>query len=179
MFQAFSLRFFSIDSYHALKISLNHRDQTEVSSLNDFSKNLYTFTYFRHHTAIYSFSNWFICFDFGYFFYNKDFFAFCKIFSTSHIARGITKLIVWTTPSLEERLDLNWDYVINMKCKQSNDVSTQAQKYLPVFKKTTDNSEPVTHESYIKLISWVAVYTWYEKTVYLCHYLMDSCHKIW
>ena len=49
--------FFPINSYHALKISLNHRDQTEVSSLKDFSKNSYTFTYFRHHTAIYSFTN--------------------------------------------------------------------------------------------------------------------------
>ena len=49
--------FFSIDLYHALKISLNHRDQIEVSSLKDFSKNSYTFTYFCHHTAIYSFSN--------------------------------------------------------------------------------------------------------------------------
>ena len=27
-----------------------------------------------------------------------------------------------------------------------------------VFKKTTANSERVTHESYIKLISWVALY---------------------
>ena len=93
--------FFSIDSYHTLTISLNHRDQTEVSSLKDFSKNSYTFTYFCHHTAIYSFSNWFICFDFGYFFYNKDIFAFCKVFSTSHIARRIIKLIAWTTSFLE------------------------------------------------------------------------------
>ena len=30
--------FFSIDSYHALKLSLNHRDQTEVSSLKNFLK---------------------------------------------------------------------------------------------------------------------------------------------
>ena len=51
-----------------------------------------------------------------------------------------------------------WDNVINMKCKQSKDVSTLAQKYSPVFKKTTVNSERVTHKSYIKLISWVAVY---------------------
>ena len=47
--------------------------------------------------------------------------------------------------------------MINMKSKQSNDVSTLAQKYQPVFKKTAANSERVTHESYIKLISWVAV----------------------
>ena len=33
-----------------------------------------------------------------------------------------------------------------------------AQKYSPVFKKTAVNSERVTHESYIKLISWVALY---------------------
>ena len=51
---------FSIDSYHALNISSNHCDQTKVSSLKDFSKNPYTFTYFCHQTAIYSFSNWFI-----------------------------------------------------------------------------------------------------------------------
>ena len=49
--------FFLIDSYRALKVSLYHRDQTEVSSLKDFSKNPYTFTYFCQHTAIYSFSN--------------------------------------------------------------------------------------------------------------------------
>ena len=45
-----------------------------------------------------------------------------------------------------------------MKCKQCNDVSTLAEKYSSVFKKTAVNSERVTHESYIKLISWVAVY---------------------
>ena len=38
-------------------------------------------------------------------FYNKDFFAFCKVFSTSHIARGIIKLTAWTTSFLDERLD--------------------------------------------------------------------------
>ena len=104
--------FFSIDSYHALKTSLNHRDQTEVSSLKDFSKNPYTFTYFCHHTAIYSFSNWFICFDFGYFIYSKDFFAFCKGFSTFHIDRGIIKLIAWTSSFLEERLDFEITWFI-------------------------------------------------------------------
>ena len=93
---------FSLDSYHAFKISLNHRDQTEVSSLKDFSKNPYTFC---HHTAIHSFSNLFIYFDFGYFFYSKDFFAFCKVFFKFHVARGIIKLIAWTTSFLEERLD--------------------------------------------------------------------------
>ena len=36
--------FFSTDSYHALKVSLYHREKTEVSSLKDFSKNPYTFT---------------------------------------------------------------------------------------------------------------------------------------
>ena len=51
-----------------------------------------------------------------------------------------------------------WDHVINMKCKQSNDVFTLAQKNSPVFNKTTVNSERVTHESYIKLIPWVALY---------------------
>ena len=104
--------FFSIDSYHALKISLNHRDQTEVSFLKDFSKNPYNLTYFCHHIAIYSFSNWFTCFDFGYFFYNKDFFAFYKVFSTSHIARVIITLIAWTTFFLEERLDFEITWLI-------------------------------------------------------------------
>ena len=139
--------FFSIGLYHALKIGLNHRDQTEVSSLKDFSKNPYTFNYFCHHITIYSFSNWFICFNFGYFFYNKEFFAFCKVFSTSHIAGEIIKLIAWTTSS--GVTPGFWDHVINTKCKQSNDVSTLAQKYSPVFKKTTVNWERVKHESYI------------------------------
>ena len=88
------------------------------------------FQKFLHHTAIYSFSNWFVCFDFRYFFYNKDFFAFCKVFSTSHIAQGIIKLIAWTTSS--GGTPGFWDHVINMKCKQSNDVSTLVQKYSPV-----------------------------------------------
>ena len=88
--------FFPINLYHALKIRLNHRNQTDVSSLKDFSKNPYTFTYFCHHTVIYSFRNCFICFDFGHFFYNKEFFAFYKVFSTSCIAWRIIKLIAWT-----------------------------------------------------------------------------------
>ena len=71
--------FYFIDSNHALKISFNHCNQTDVSSLKDFSKKTYTFTYFCHHTKIYSFSNWFICFDFGYFFYKNKFFAFLKV----------------------------------------------------------------------------------------------------
>ena len=97
--------FFSIDSYNPLTISLNHRHQTEVCSLKDFSKNPYTFAYFYHHTAIYCFSNRFICFDFSHFFYNKDFFAYCKIFSISHLDRGIIKLIAWATSFVEKRLD--------------------------------------------------------------------------
>ena len=65
-----------------------------------------------------------------------------------------------------------WNHVINMKCKQSNDVSILAQKYSPVFKKTAVNSERVTQESYIKLISWVALYsntvsTKYQNCVYI------------
>ena len=56
-------------------------------------QNPYTFTHFCDHTPIYSFSNWFICSDFDYFFYSKDFFISYKIFSTSYIARGIIKLI--------------------------------------------------------------------------------------
>ena len=107
-----SVYVFSIDSYHALIISLNYCDQTEVSSLKDFSKNPYTFAYFCHHTAIYSSSNWFIFSDFGYFFYNKDIFAFYEIFSTCHIARGIIKLIAWTTSFLKERLDFEITWLI-------------------------------------------------------------------
>ena len=45
-----------------------------------------------------------------------------------------------------------------MKCKRCNDVSTLTQKCSLVFKKIAVNSECVTHESYIKLISWVVVY---------------------
>ena len=55
-----------------------------------------------------------------------------------------------------------------MKCKQSEDVSILAQKYSPVFKKTAVNSERVTQESYIKLISWVAVYSQTKMTVDEC-----------
>ena len=40
---------------------------------------------------------------------------------------------------------------------QCNDDSTLAQKYSPVLKKTAVKSERVTHESYIKIIRWVAV----------------------
>ena len=54
-----------------------------------------------------------------------------------------------------------------MKCKQSNDVSTLAQIYSPVFKKTSANSERVTHESYIKLISWVALYSMLKELPFL------------
>ena len=97
---------FSIDSNHALKISLNHCDQNEVSPLKDFSENPYTFSYFCHQTAIYSFSDWFICFDFSHFCYNKDFFAFRNLFSTSYIARGIIKLIAWTTSYLD--FEITW-----------------------------------------------------------------------
>ena len=68
-----------INSYHAMTISLNC-DLLEVSSLKDFFRNLYTFTYFCHHTVIYSFINLSICIYFDAFFYNK-------VFSTSHIAR--------------------------------------------------------------------------------------------
>ena len=44
------------------------------------------------------------------------------------------------------------NHVIDVKCKQCNDVSTLAQKCSPVFKKIALSSECVTHESYIKLI---------------------------
>ena len=93
---------FSINLYHALKIRLN---QTDVSSLKDFSKNPYTFPYFCHHTAIYSSRNCFICFGFGYFIYKKKFFAFYKVFSTFYIVGRIIKLIAWTTSFLKECLD--------------------------------------------------------------------------
>ena len=93
--------FFPINLNHSLKIRVNHRNQNDVSSLKDF----YTFTYFCHHTAIYSFR--FICFDFAYFFYNKEFFAFYKVFATfyMYIALRSIKLVAWTTSFLEERLD--------------------------------------------------------------------------
>ena len=77
-----------------------------------FPKILTLSVYFCHRTAIYSFSSSFISFDFGYFFYNKDFFAFHKVFSTSHIARGIIKLIAWTSSFLEERLDFEITWLI-------------------------------------------------------------------
>ena len=131
--------FFSIHSYHALEISLSHRDQTEVSSLKDFSKNSSTFTYFCHHTAIYSFSNWFICFDlFLYIFISfitRTFSPSARFFhipycSRNYLTNSVDHLFFRGTPGF-------WDYVINMKCKQSNDVSTLPQKYSPVFKRTT------------------------------------------
>ena len=49
-----------------------------------------------------------VCFDFGYFFYKKDFFRFCKVFPPSNIARGIIELTAWTTSFLEERLDFEF-----------------------------------------------------------------------
>ena len=75
------------------------------SLFEGFLQNPYTFTYFCHHTAIWYFGNWLIIFYLGYFFYIKDYFAFRKIFSTCHIARGIIKLIAWITSFLEEPLD--------------------------------------------------------------------------
>ena len=104
LLQAFYLRFFN-RFISRIEKSLNNLDQTEVSFLKDFSKNPYTFTYFCHHTECCCFRNLFICSEFGYFFYNKDFFAFCKVFSISHVTGGIIKLIAWTTSFLEERLD--------------------------------------------------------------------------
>ena len=103
---------FPINLYHALKIRLNHRNETDASSLKDFSKNPYTFTYFCHHTVIYSFRNCFICFDFGHFFYNKEFFAFYNVFPTFYIAWRIIELIAWTTSFLEKRLDFEITWLI-------------------------------------------------------------------
>ena len=93
--------FFSIHDYYALTISLNHHHQTEVSSLKDFST--YSLTSVITQQFILLPVDSFFYLD--YFFHNKDFLAFCKIFSTSHIAWGIIKLIAWTTSFLEERLD--------------------------------------------------------------------------
>ena len=98
LLQAFCLRtfnFFFNDSYQALAISLNHCDQTEVSSTKDFSKNPHTFSLSPVSVITQRFTlsaiDLFVCFDFGYFFDNED---FCKIFSTSHIPREIIKLSV-------------------------------------------------------------------------------------
>ena len=93
-----------------------------------------------------------MCFDFAYFFYNKEFFAFRNVFSTFVIAQVNTKLIGLTplfagTPGFS-------NHGIIMERKQSNDVFTLAQKYSPVFKKTVVNSERMTQEPYL---SWVAV----------------------
>ena len=107
---------FSIDSYIALTLILNPRDQIEVSSLKDFSKIL---SLSLHGEFNYSFINWFICFAFCYFFYNKGFLAFCWIFSASYIARRIIKLR--ESPGF-------WNHVAYIKCKHCDDVSTQAQK---------------------------------------------------
>ena len=98
LLQAFYLRFFSIDSInHALTTGLNHRVQTKVSPLKDFFKKPYTCIYFCHHTVIYSFGKCFFLFKLCL--WTRDFFAFCKIFSTSHIAQGIIELISWTQNS--------------------------------------------------------------------------------
>ena len=148
--------FFSIDSYHALKISLNHRDQTENPSLKDFSKNSYTFTYFCHHTAIYSFRNWFICFDFGYFFYNKDFFAFCKVFSTPHITQGIIKQVAWTISFLEERPDFEITWLIWNANNPT--MSLSWPKNIHLYLKRLQLIQNAWRMNLIKLISWVALY---------------------
>ena len=50
------------------------------------------------------------------------------------------------------------NHVTNMKCKQCNDAPVLAQKYSAVFKETHVNLECATHESYLKLISCVALY---------------------
>ena len=114
--------FYSIGSDDALKLSLNCRNQMDVSSWQDFSKNPYTFTYFCRHTAIYSFSNGYVCCDFAVFVYNKEFFTFCKV-SSNYLTNSVEHLIfggnLWFG-----------NHVIYMKCKQSNDVSILAQKKL-------------------------------------------------
>ena len=45
-----------------------------------------------------------------------------------------------------------------MKCKQCKDTYAPSRKYSPVFKKTCVNLVCATHKSYLKLISWVALY---------------------
>ena len=45
-----------------------------------------------------------------------------------------------------------------MKYKQCNDASAQAREYSSVFKETPINLECAKRKSYLKLISWVALY---------------------
>ena len=71
------------------KISLNHRNQVDVSSFKNFSENPCTFIYFCHHTAVYSFNDSFICFEIAYFFYINKCVAFYKVFNF-HIPYRLT-----------------------------------------------------------------------------------------
>ena len=101
-----------------------------------FFKNHVSVFYFCHHMEIYSFRNWFTCLAFGYFIYNKDFFAFCMqdLFhilhsSTNYETNSVGHLFYRGTPGF-------WNHVTNVKCKQCNDTPVLAQKYSPVFKGT-------------------------------------------
>ena len=67
-----------------------------------FQKSLHFNLFLSSHSDLF-FQQLIYCFAFCYFFYNKDFFACCKVFCTSHIARGIIKLIAWATSFLEKR----------------------------------------------------------------------------
>ena len=99
-----SIYVFSTHNYYALTISLNRHHQTEVSSLKDFSKIL-ILSLTSVITQQFILLAIDLLFYFGYFFYNKDYLAFRKIFSTSYIAQRTIKLIAWTTSFLDERLD--------------------------------------------------------------------------
>ena len=67
------------------------------------------------------------------------------------------KLIAWAASFIEERLDFE-NHVTNMDCKQCSNARALARKNSPVFKDTHVNIEYATHESDLKLISWVALY---------------------
>ena len=94
--------FFSIDLYRALKISLSHRDQNEVSSLKDFFTlspiSVITQRYFLSAIDVFVLT-------LAISFITRTFSPSARSFFTCHIARGIIKLIAWTTSFLEERLD--------------------------------------------------------------------------
>ena len=108
--------FYLIDSYHALTTRLNHRVQTKVSALKDFSKNPYTCINICQHTAIDSFRNGFICSCFGY--RLGIFLPTARSFhipyrSSNYWTNIVDHLFSGGTHGL-------WNHVINMKCKQFN-----------------------------------------------------------
>ena len=92
------------------KFKLLRSDQGFLSE-GFFQRSLHFHLFLSSHSDLF-FHQLIIFSDFGYFFYNKDVFPFYKVFSTSHIARGIIKLIAWTTSFLEERLHLEVTWLI-------------------------------------------------------------------